>query len=77
MPATVLAFVPRDWPALMWHRVREESAATGQPIVCAGCLRPHPNGPPQFGKCPCGNMTFRTRPIVQLPLALDFHAGED
>lgn len=64
--------------ALMWHVLRQEASRAGLPIECASCEKPHET-PPLFGRCACGSYTFLVRrPVVsgQLPLGLDFHAGE-
>jgi hypothetical protein len=80
MAAAVLAFRPKaaGKTALQWHQLQQDSVRVGLPIECARCERPHEQ-PPQFGRCYCGNYTFtvRVQPSAgQLPLSLDFHAGE-
>lgn len=80
MAAAVLPFRAQrvGKTALQWHVLQRESHAAGLPIECARCERPH-HQPPPFGRCSCGNYTFlvHTEPGAgQLPLALDFHAGE-
>lgn len=79
MPAVVLEFASRcgGKSALMWHRLAQESKASGRPIRCVVCLRPH-TGPPRFGKCPCGGYAFGVHAQLdtQQQLELDMHAGE-
>lgn len=79
MPAAVIDFFARrksGKTALMWHLLRQESARVGRPIECCECRRPH-DGPPPFGKCVCGCFVFGIPSAsAQLPLNLDFHAGE-
>lgn len=43
--------------ALMWHRLRQESAAAGRPIECVRCELAH-LVPPIFGRCVCGGYAF-------------------
>lgn len=83
MAATVIAFARRPpvkpgKTALQWHLLQQDSRRVGLPIECAKCERPHAQAP-AFGRCVCGNYTFlvRVQPGAgQLPLGLDFHAGE-
>lgn len=60
--------------ALMWHRLRQESAAAGRPIVCVRCERPHLL-PPAFGCCACGSYGFGIKADDQLPLQLEASHG--
>lgn len=81
MPAAVLSFfggaahARGGKTALMWHRLRQESALVGRPIVCVTCRQPH-DGPPRLGQCACGSALFGIQADTQLPLGLDLHGGE-
>lgn len=79
MPATILEFASRRGgkTALQWHVLKQHSHLLGMPIVCATCERPH-QVPPTFGRCGCGSYCFAVHSAQQpqLPLALDFHGGE-
>lgn len=77
MAATVLEFTRRGMTALQWHVLKRHAHLLGLPILCLRCSRPH-EAPPQFGRCTCGSYTFAVEgpKQPQLPLALDFHAGE-
>lgn len=81
MAATVLPFragYRGGKTALQWHQLKTLSAATGRPIVCAKCARPHQAAPP-LGKCGCGGYLFGIPAAgadPQLALELDFHGGE-
>lgn len=47
--------------ALMWHQLRRESVATGQPISCVRCAVVYLE-PPRFGGCVCGSYGFEVVP---------------
>lgn len=50
--------------ALMWHRLRQESAAAGRPIECVRCELAH-QAPPMYGRCVCGGMAFGIKSLEQ------------